>query len=438
MPIPFLRRKFFGAKSFKETTLEDINDQLGNIRIQRKFNNLSKEQYKKYKGYLEELEDKKFESVKVQEDKVKKMMALLNKRKEVALKKQKTELRNIVVRGGDYTAGKEYVVSAALRIRYRRQNKSKAWIIREADVMISEDITAQDGDTTYDMLERAWNQYRANNFNSDSDQEILHRSNIAIVPRVHIDLAKVKMKGVSMLYKTFKDIPHLVEGQCVIDYLLWEASKVDSHKRWTRASLQERLGDEPDTSMLALFCRTEGDVSMYALDMTLKVFQVVKSVEKNRMALFFIVNNNHLYPIVDDSLRRKIVAKQEVSFEDIRLSMKDYEDVSVLDESLISNAEGNHVIVKGVDDLTQVAGKIMKESASLSLTTNSLASSTPRETRSTWQGVTGMSARPSAMRTMQNTRWRTTSLSTSRGATLRAPCLRTSMAPFRVPVTVKT
>ena len=37
-----LRKNFFGAKSLKEITLDDINDQLGNIRLQRKFKNLTK------------------------------------------------------------------------------------------------------------------------------------------------------------------------------------------------------------------------------------------------------------------------------------------------------------------------------------------------------------------------------------------------------------
>ena len=353
-------KSIFGAKSLKDVTLEDINDQMGNIRLQRKMKNISQAEYKKYKKFLSDLENKKIEAVSAHEDKVKRMLKLKEKRKDTALKKQKTELRNIVVNNDTYTEGKKYIVSANLRIRYIRQNKSKALIVREADIMMSEEITAENNDTTYDMIRRAWNQYTRNNYSADSDPEILYRSNVQIVPKKAVNLAKVKMKGLKMLYNSFKDIPHMFEGQCVIDYLLWEASKVDSRKSWTRTMLTEKLGDEPDTGRIMLFCKTEKDVSMYALDMTMKAFQIINA-EKPRVALYFIVNNNHLYPIIDDNLRRKIRANHEISFEDIRLSKKDYENVSVLEESLIDTAEGDHVIVKGVDDLTLVAGKIMAE-----------------------------------------------------------------------------
>ena len=211
-------------------------------------------------------------------------------------------------------------------------------------------------------MNRAWEQYSSNNYAADSDQEILHRSNVVVVPKSKVNLKNVKMKGLKMLYKSFKGIPHMHEGQCVIDYLLWEASKVDSRKRWTRSMLQDKLGPEPTTGQIMMFCRLEGDVSMYALDMTFKVFEVVNA-DKPRVALYFIVNNNHLYPIIDDTMRRKIRSSnlKEISFDDIRLSHKDYEDVSVIDESLINTAEGNHVIVKGVDDLTAIAGKVMAD-----------------------------------------------------------------------------
>ena len=75
---------------------------------------------------------------------MKKMQVLVQKKKERALKQQQAEFRNIVIEQHDtYKTGAEYMVSANLRIRYRRQTKAKAWVVREADLILSETLTAQ-------------------------------------------------------------------------------------------------------------------------------------------------------------------------------------------------------------------------------------------------------------------------------------------------------
>ena len=360
-----ITRKLFGAKSSNDITLDDINTQLGNILVQRKLGNINKAEYAKYKAHLLELQDTKIEALKAASDKEKRIAAYIAKQKERKAHKAMDENRKIGSINAEYKSGTTYIVSANVRIKYERPVKGGTTVILQSDVMVSEEVVAQNRDTKYDLLERAMEKYKNTTFTAYSEFNIAYRTDVNVVPKVTVNLRKVKMKGVKMLYKSFKDIPHIHEGQCVIDYLLWEASKKDSRKSWTRPMLQERLGDEPDTMMLEFFCRTEKNVALYALDPMLKVFSVVEPVETARVWLYFVVNNNHLYPITDDTLRHKITSKKEVNFQDIQMGFKDFEEVDALDESLVFTSEKNHVIVKGVDDLTAMAGKVMADTQHL-------------------------------------------------------------------------
>jgi hypothetical protein len=179
-----------------------------------------------------------------------------------------------------------------------------------------------------------------------------------------------------MVYASNMDIEHHPAGtQCVADYLLWEAAKKDARKgHWTRRFLMDTLGRSPTVNRIIAFAKTEGDVSVYAVDCTMRLFASHTAARQPRVWLIFMVKEYHCLPITNERWRNYITRKGAVALEPLTFDRWAFEDAVFYDEdthpsleAFVNETEGvgvrvvpaTHVGDLAVDVMTRT-GKVVE------------------------------------------------------------------------------
>ena len=364
-------KELFGTTSLKKISMDDVNSQIGSLTLLRKKKDISKDEYKKYRKFLSNLQD---DLIDIQQEKEEEQKLLKLKQNQAAVRKDKrvkaylekmserakSELRNIVV-DTDSEEPKKFHVSYVGKIRWTGDDGD---LYRTA--FISEDIRISPSATERSKIYKAFEIYIKKSFEASSPPELISWKNVLIVNLEQSNRARlinVGMGRINMAYVDFKDLPSefvSADNKCVVDYLMYESAS-SGRKRWTRSYLDGKLGHMPSTQDIIDFAVEEGDISVYALDMFLNIFAQHKP-EKQQMSLFFICNNKHLYPILDQSIRKSITVKGRVDFEDMKLQFKDFEKEAVAlatpDSDMLS-MDNKHIIVE-TDNLKEIAVKVMK------------------------------------------------------------------------------
>lgn len=136
-------------------------------------------------------------------------------------------------------------------------------------------------------------------------------------------------------YSSNMDIPHHVSGtQCIPDYLLFEAAKMNSGKgHWTRKWLRDELGERPSVNRLIKFAQSEGDVSVFACDIMLRVFAYHRSAKTPRVWLVFMVKDNHCLPITNKKWRQHLMRTGEVPMQPFSVTREALHDAAYYDET---------------------------------------------------------------------------------------------------------
>jgi hypothetical protein len=264
---------------------------------------------------------------------------------------------------------KHLVVNVNFTYQYTRMNRAGETITRskeqnlvEADYVPREDM--DDDEICRDVID-AW---VMRSFGSESPVENIEIGKYHVGFVGDVSVSKLPMAGLSLLYPSLTEVS-TNEGQCVVDYLLWEAKKGDSKKvHWTRPFLVETLGETPNTETIIRFAETE-NVSVYALDMLMKVVDQF-SAKKPSMWLFFIVNNGHLYPITNTAQRLQIREVNELRLDEIPLSRWDVERAEYSgyadDESALESVQqAGAVLVLNIDNLDKVCALLMKRTGTI-------------------------------------------------------------------------
>lgn len=133
-------------------------------------------------------------------------------------------------------------------------------------------------------------------------------------------LGDIPMRALKHKYKKL-GTANARAGECVTDYILAECAKPDSrYKLMTRVDVQAlNLHTANDIKSWA---RAAGDISVYTLDNLGRAFgSNVIAVEKTRMTLIFMVNDNHLFPVNDDSLRRGVIRSDRLDLNDVDMKV---------------------------------------------------------------------------------------------------------------------
>ena len=353
--------------------MEDVDAAIGQLAFMKRRKMLSPDDYKESKAFLEALQDDKFDEEK--ETKVEKARKLKKAQEANAREQMKAikEMNKIVlektVTNSKHKKGNTYLVVYTCKGLYPSGNHTT--------ISVSQTVKAQGNENDNNMIRKAFELWILLHYKADSPPNLIWNSvkGLRILENgVGTDLTHIQMGSLWMMYKSFQDLPEdfrLEKNMCVAEYLMYESARA-GRKSWHKDLLVKKLGHKPSVEKIIEFAKEEEDVSVYALDLFYNVFRH-HVAHKSKIVLYFMCNNGHLYPILDDTHRKKITAKHELVLDDLRLRYSDFEEENVMalpsrnrndfDDNLIEtilSCDAPHVIVTDISDLLYIANAVMR------------------------------------------------------------------------------
>jgi len=132
------------------------------------------------------------------------------------------------------------------------------------------------------------------------------------------------------------DAVNVHEGECAIDYIMYELAGKPFFKSLTREKIISFFGGLTATpEQMIAFAKQYDNLSVYAIDPLRNVFASHKSHSNcNSHSLCFIVNNNHLYPILDSNMKKSIAQTGKITLNEYKfnISYDDYQYIHDRDE----------------------------------------------------------------------------------------------------------
>ena len=157
-------------------------------------------------------------------------------------------------------------------------------------------------------------------------------SNININELTSVNLNNIPMGSKKLSIKCLEqsDGINTNPGQCVIDNILYELSNKKYFLSFTRKDLIKSFkGTTATTDQIIEFAKLKNYVSVYALDPLNNIFNSYVA-EDSKYSLTFIVNNNHLYPILDANLKKSISVTKKIQLNDYKFNIS-YDDYQYLE-----------------------------------------------------------------------------------------------------------
>ena len=205
-------------------------------------------------------------------------------------------------------------------------------------------------------------------------------SDVIVMEKSRTSLSNHRMAAEKYGIRALKEADGLNvnEGQCVIDYLMYELSLKPYFKKLSRNDITTffnkrnqwkydnakkdgnrnvKITDfKPNTNDIIEFAKQFNNVSVNAIDPLQKVFHNHKS-EISRYNLCFIVNNNHLYPILDTNTKQSIAKCGRISLNESKFNIS-YNDYQFVKEN---DTASQDVKVLLYDDSNDVMMELMKK-----------------------------------------------------------------------------
>jgi hypothetical protein len=164
-------------------------------------------------------------------------------------------------------------------------------------------------------------------------------SDVRIIPIAKTVLSSHKMGQQKFSYKILEkaDSININPGECAIDYIMYELAGKPGFKSLTRAGLITFFhGKQMSTDQIIEFAKQYNTVSVYAVDPLQKVFKY-HAAEDKRYSLCFLINNSHLYPILDSNTKKSISLTKQISLSDYKFAsvyneiqyIKDYDKETI-------------------------------------------------------------------------------------------------------------
>ncbi|KAI8836004.1 hypothetical protein BJ741DRAFT_686289 [Chytriomyces cf. hyalinus JEL632] len=215
-----------------------------------------------------------------------------------------------------------------------------------------------------------------------------------MAPIRQVHLMDQRMYGTVLSYHSLRIDPNQTDqNDCVYQYLLKTYSKhikdlseeklreiffeeefdIDDFDDDTATTYRVPISqDGVSTSQIQEFCETYG-ISLYALDLECDIFcrYIPEKRNHHTPALVYVCANDHMYPVIDEELRKSIFSgnRQSVSKSMYRVKHK-AQNKRVLDDSLLTQLnvefdeleklENTNVVYTKISDLTELAIYLMK------------------------------------------------------------------------------
>ena len=167
----------------------------------------------------------------------------------------------------------------------------------------------------------------------------------------NISAIKLGHKKHSYKFLENADKVNINEGECVIDYILYELAGKHGFKKLNRESLiKEFKGLLVSTNQIIEWAKKYNNLSIYAIDPLMKVFNQHKA-NHHDYTLCFIVNNNHLYPILDSDTKQSIAQSGKLKLNDYKfnVSYDSFEYYSSIENNF--STEKNVILIE--DDMSR-------------------------------------------------------------------------------------
>jgi hypothetical protein len=142
------------------------------------------------------------------------------------------------------------------------------------------------------------------------------------------------------------DSVNVNEGECAIDYIMYELAGKPFFKSLTREKLIKFFGGLKATSeQIISFAQQYDNLSVYAIDPLRRVFASHKAHSVfNSYSLCFIVNNNHLYPVLDANMKKSIAQTGKITLNEYKFNTS-YEDYQYIHDAGEEVDESKKVIL---------------------------------------------------------------------------------------------
>jgi hypothetical protein len=160
-------------------------------------------------------------------------------------------------------------------------------------------------------------------------------------------LSNIKMGNQRYSHRALKNSEGLNvnEGQCVIDYILYELGSKPLFKLLNRDKLIDYFGGTMvSTKQIIDWARETKYVSVYAVDPLLNVFTKHVGVDV-RYTLCFLVNNNHLYPILNGDTKKSVVQSGKLQLDDYKFNISYEDSIEYIDDFTKKNPSVNSKVV---------------------------------------------------------------------------------------------
>jgi len=178
------------------------------------------------------------------------------------------------------------------------------------------------------------------------DIEVIEKSDIKITEVARASLPNIRLGHKKHSYKILSsaDEININDGECVIDYLLYELKGKSGFKNLDRKYLIEYFkGTEATTNQIMDFVKRYNTISCYAIDPLNKVFQYHEADDK-RHSLCFVVNNNHIYPILDPDVKKSVATTHKINLNQYKFNTS-YENIQYIDNEDIKIDMTKNVIL---------------------------------------------------------------------------------------------
>lgn len=174
------------------------------------------------------------------------------------------------------------------------------------------------------------------------------------------ELKKVKLGHLSYSYPYLKDADVIFtkEGNCITDYLYYELKNKPYFKKMTKSYIETYFKDEKNFLQIEKFINEHGHISICAINPLNKVFHKYQA-ENSVITLTFMINNNHIYPILNSDIKKSINKKDYIDINEFVYNV-DYTEHQYLEDNDEIDMNKN-VILFNKDNLFEEATKVMKE-----------------------------------------------------------------------------
>jgi hypothetical protein len=178
------------------------------------------------------------------------------------------------------------------------------------------------------------------------DFELTAHKNIRITEVSKASLPNIRLGHKKHSYKILEkaDDINVNDGECVIDYLLYELKGKHGFKTLDRKFLIKYFkGSQATTNQIIDFVKLYKTISCYAIDPLNEVFQYHEAEDK-RHSLCFVGNNNHIYPILDADVKKSIAATHKINLNQYRFNTA-YDNIQYIDNEDIKIDMTKNVIL---------------------------------------------------------------------------------------------